>query len=66
MSGEPVLTIDNLHVEFRQGGNVTHAVRGISFDINEKETVALVGESGSGSLASAMAIITRCRCPPES
>ncbi len=48
MSGEPILSIDNLHVEFRQGGNVTHAVRGVSFDINDKETVALVGESGSG------------------
>jgi microcin C transport system ATP-binding protein len=57
MSGEPVLSIDNLHVEFRQGGNVTHAVRGISFDINDKETVALVGESGSGKSVTALSIL---------
>ena len=57
MSGEPVLTIDNLHVEFRQGGNITHAVRGISFHINDKETVALVGESGSGKSVTALSIL---------
>jgi len=57
MSGEPILSIDNLHVEFRQGGNVTHAVRGISFDINDKETVALVGESGSGKSVTALSIL---------
>jgi microcin C transport system ATP-binding protein len=57
MSGEPILSIDNLHVEFRQGGNVTHAVRGLSFDIHDKETVALVGESGSGKSVTALSIM---------
>jgi microcin C transport system ATP-binding protein len=57
MSGEPILSIDNLHVEFRQGGNVTHAVRGLSFDIHDKETVALVGESGSGKSVTALSIL---------
>ena len=57
MSGEPILSIDNLHVEFRQGGNVTHAVRGLSFDIHDKETVALVGESGSGKSVTALSVL---------
>ena len=35
-------------VDFRAGETVTHAVKDVSFDIDQGETVALVGESGSG------------------
>ena len=60
----PLISVEDLSVDFRSGDRVTHAVKHVSFDISDAETVALVGESGS--LASAMAIITLCRCPPES
>ena len=57
----PLLSVRDLHVDFRQGGSVTHAVRGVSFDIGERETVALVGESGSGKSVTALSVLKLLR-----
>ena len=56
--GGPLISIQDLRVAFRMGREQArvHAVRGISFDINEHSTVALVGESGSGKSVTAMSI----------
>lgn len=43
----PLLDVRNLHVDFINGGVVTQAVRGVSFQLG-REKLAIVGESGSG------------------
>ena len=54
---EPLLSIQDLSVAFRQGGGDMLAVDRISFDVRPGETVALVGESGSGKSVSALSIL---------
>ena len=56
-SSTPLISVENLSVDFRSGENVTHAVKHVSFDIGDAETVALVGESGSGKTVTALSIL---------
>jgi len=64
--GQPLVSVENLSVDFRGSGKVTHAVKHISFDIGEAETVALVGESGSGKTVTALSILRLLPYPAAS
>ena len=61
---EPILVVKNLSVAFRTGNAVVDAVRDISFDLYPGETLAILGESGSGKSVSASAIMGILDSPP--
>lgn len=54
---QPLLSIENLAVDFQLHDHPVTAVRDVSFSIDTGETVALVGESGSGKSVTAQAVM---------
>ncbi|MGZ5394431.1 MAG: dipeptide ABC transporter ATP-binding protein [Mycobacterium sp.] len=52
-----LLEVSNLTVAFPTDSEVVNAVRGMNFRVDPREVVALVGESGAGKSASAMAVV---------
>jgi ABC-type glutathione transport system ATPase component len=47
-TGDVVLDVRNLVVEFKSGRQRVQAVSGVTFQVREGETLGLVGESGCG------------------
>jgi peptide/nickel transport system ATP-binding protein len=52
---DPTLSVDKLKVDFGQGDDAVHAVRGISFTLDPHQVLGIVGESGSGKSVTALA-----------
>jgi oligopeptide transport system ATP-binding protein len=54
---EPLLQVENLHVEFWTNRGTVYAVNGISFDVARGETLGIVGESGCGKSVTSLALL---------
>lgn len=59
-----LLSVQGLTTEFHTQDGVVHAVNGISFDLNEGETLGVVGESGCGKSVSMLSMIRLIPEPP--
>jgi len=59
-----LLKVDNLKTHFHTHRGLVKAVDGISFHINEKEIVGLVGESGCGKSVSMLSVMQLIATPP--
>lgn len=61
---ETLLDIKNLSVSFDTYAGTVKAVRNVSFQVKEGETVAVVGESGCGKTVTAKSIMGLVKSPP--
>jgi peptide/nickel transport system ATP-binding protein len=51
---EPLLRVEDLHVEFPTEDGIVHAVDGITYEVQRGRTLGIVGESGSGKTVASL------------
>jgi oligopeptide transport system ATP-binding protein len=59
-----LLQVQDLRVEFRTGREIVNAVNGANFSVHPGETLAILGESGSGKSVTASTIMRLLQSPP--
>ncbi|OKI09699.1 methionine ABC transporter ATP-binding protein [Streptomyces sp. CB02923] len=60
----PLLDVRDLHVEFHTRDGVVKAVNGVNYNVSAGETLAVLGESGSGKSVTAQAVMGILDMPP--
>ena len=60
----PILQVEGLKTYFNTFRGLVKAVDGVSFEINEKEIVGIVGESGCGKSVSMLSVLQLVTTPP--
>lgn len=61
---EHLLDVQNLSVRFHTAQGVVRAVEDVSWHVDRGETLAILGESGSGKSVSSSVIMNLIDCPP--
>ena len=64
ISSGPLLQVRNLKTFFHTARGIIRAVDGVSFEIGEGETLAIVGESGCGKSVTSLSILRLIQEPP--
>ena len=64
MSPEPILTINDLTVQFATEDGVVQAVTDVSYELFPGEVLGIVGESGSGKSVSMLSVLGLIPQPP--
>ncbi|MGA5819007.1 ABC transporter ATP-binding protein [Kitasatospora sp. NPDC094028] len=62
--GTPLLEVKDLHVEFHTRDGIAKAVNGVNYSVAAGETLAVLGESGSGKSVTAQTIMGILDMPP--
>ncbi|GAA4675186.1 ABC transporter ATP-binding protein [Streptomyces chumphonensis] len=60
----PLLDVRDLYVEFRTRDGVVRAVNGVDYSVDAGQTLAVLGESGSGKSVTAQAVMGILDSPP--
>ncbi len=63
-AGDHLLAVDDLRVEFRTRDGVAKVINGVTYHVDAGETLAVLGESGSGKSVTAQAIMGIIDSPP--
>ncbi|BBA99859.1 putative peptide ABC transporter ATP-binding protein [Actinacidiphila reveromycinica] len=63
-STTPLLDVRDLHVEFHTRDGVARAVNGVNYSVRAGETLAVLGESGSGKSVTAQTVMGILDMPP--
>jgi oligopeptide transport system ATP-binding protein len=64
MATENILEVRNLRTRFHIAEGTVYAVNGVSFNLNNGETIAVVGESGCGKSVTMLSIMGLIPIPP--
>jgi oligopeptide transport system ATP-binding protein len=60
----PLLAVEDLHVEFGRGRDTASVLNGVGYHVEEGETLAVLGESGSGKSVTAQTVMGILDTPP--
>ena len=59
-----LLSVKNLHVQFRTYAGIVKALRGVDFELDAGDIIGIVGESGCGKTVTASAVMGIIPSPP--